>query len=217
MRKTKQTKTWREEEENEEEEEAASHEQQPGFSHHLGDTCRKGAEVQASISKNAPLALVDLADASDDTLSAIIQHLDPSDLVSVSLCNRSWCHAAEVAFEARCREKNWRLPRRPRGQDAKTSTPWKRLYRNNSCMRCVNGSGEFRVCRDCAGGYVRVFSLCKRCAGDPEAVTRLQAWGLWIDFQGVTGKILPGLKLKPGNAKERSSGEVLDRGIRGCV
>ena len=108
---------------------------------------------------------MDLSEASDDVLSAIIWHLNPRDVASVSLCNRAWCRAAEESFEARCKAKGWRLPRRPRGGDAHTSTPWRRLFRNNACMRCVNGPGEFRVTMGFDSS--RLFSLCKPCAGDP--------------------------------------------------
>ena len=148
---------------------------------------------------------MDLSQAGDDVLIAIIKHLDPSDVVNVSLCSRTWRAAAEESFEARCKDKKWRLPRRPRGNDAHTDAPWRRLFRNNSCMRCVAGAGEFRVSRLMLGRgseRVRVFSLCKRCAGEPEAVARLQSWGLFIDFQSVNGKTLPGIKLKKGNKKD---------------
>lgn len=163
---------------------------------------------------------MDLSEASDDILIAIIRHLDPSDVAHASLCNRAWCRAAEVSFEVRCRENSWRLPRRPRGDDAHTNTPWRRLFRNNSCMRCVDGPGEFRVSKFVGRGRnltVRVFSLCKQCAGDPGAVAQLQRWELYVDFHSVTGKMLPGIKLKKGNKKERSTGEMINRGIREFV
>ena len=153
---------------------------------------RSDAVRPAPASPRATATRHDFSEVSDDILSAILRHLDPSDVVSVSLCNRAWRRAAERSFEARCREKNWRLPLRPRGKYAITSTPWKLLYRNNSCMRCVNSSGEFGVYRGGAIDGVRVFWLCKRCVSELEVVTRLQKWGLGVDFQGVTGKFLPG-------------------------
>lgn len=156
---------------------------------------------------------MDLSEASDDVLMAILRHLDPSDVARASLCNRAWCRAAEASFEARCREKGWRLPRRPRGRDAHTKTPWRRLFRNDSCIRCVDGPGEFRVSRV---SRARVFSLCKQCVGEPDVVEQLQRWwGLRVDIQSVDGKMLPGIELKKGNKKERSTGEIIDRGIRG--
>lgn len=136
---------------------------------------------------------MDLSDVSHDVVSAIMQHLDPRDVVRASQCSRAWCRAAEESFEARCKSRRWRLPRRPRGGDASTSAPWRRLFRDNSCRACVNGPGEFRVTHN---GVVRVFSLCAPCTSDPGVVATLQEWRLYMDFQSVTGKVLPGMKVK---------------------
>ena len=160
---------------------------------------------------------VDLGEANDDVVSAIIAVLPASDAMRAARCSKTWCELTERSFEARCRAKGWRLPRRPRGEDSTTKYPWRRLYRTNACARCVDGPGEFRVSRDAGRCDVRVFMVCTRCAGDANVVARLARWGLLIDFQSVTGAFLPQVKLKRGSKRERKSGEPIDRGIRGFV
>ena len=160
---------------------------------------------------------VDLGEANDDVVSAIIAVLPASDAMRTARCSKTWCELTERSFEARCSAKGWRLPRRPRGEDSTTKYPWRRLYRTNACARCVYGPGEFRVARDAGRCDVRVFMVCTRCAGDADVVARLARWGLLIDFQSVTGAFLPQVKLKRGSKRERKSGEPIDRGIRGFV
>lgn len=158
---------------------------------------------------------MDLSLAGDDVLFAIFHHLDPLDIWRARLVSAQWCEASENAFARLCKEKGWRLPRRPRGADETTRFPHRRLYRTNACMRCVDGPGEFRISRDLGRQLVRQFSLCRRCVSHPDAVSKLQEWNLRVDFQSVTGQMLPGVRLKRGSKRERASGEAIDRGIRG--
>lgn len=129
------------------------------------------------------MSSVDLSDVSGDVLASVFEHLDASDVFTASLCSRKWRRVAEDVFASRCRARGWRLPRRPRGVNALTCAPWRRLFMTSSCRRCIDGRADFPITTQ--HFPIQVFSLCERCVVVPTVVARLQELDMHIDMESV--------------------------------